>query len=249
MPPAPARLAPPATGRRPSLLPVLALAGLLLGATAARGQFRPALFLEEQTMSDVPAYTAALARANALMRANHGVPLFLRAYAAPALAGGSGETFSLSPAASFEALLKNTQTFATDSALADVRREIAAATAPGRGTYLKAVRFDGTNAPGWLWNSRVKTDDEPALLARVAELAALLLAAAPDRGPPSVNVFRVVAGHTGYTHLVSLNTAGPADLAACLDALAAAAFTLEFSRGTGARAEIVRSGVYRELGP
>lgn len=72
---------------------------------------------------------------------------------------------------------------------------------------------------------------------------ALLVAAAPERAPPSVNVFRVIAGHAGYTHLVSLNTAGPADLAARLDALAAAAFTLEFSRDTGARCEIVRSGV------
>lgn len=235
--------------RRPAPFTALALACLLLGAAAARGQFRPAILVEELTVSDPPAFAAAIAQANALMRTHHEVPLFLRAYATPVLAGGSGAAFSLSPAASFEALLKNTQAFAADPALAEVRRQLVAATTPGPGTFLKAVRFDGTNTPGWLLNTRVKTDDEPALLARVAEWAAQLNGTGSDTGKPLINVFRVVAGHSGYTHLVSLNTAGSAELAARLDALAASPLTLAFSAGSGARCEIVHSAIYRELAP
>lgn len=228
---------------------ILALACLLLGSVAGRAQFRPAILVEELVVADPPALAAAVARANVLMRAHHDVPLFLRAYAATGVAGGSAAAFSLSPAASFEALLKNTRAFAAHQALADVRRQLIAATKPGTGTYLKAVRFDGTNTPGWLLNTRVKTDDEAALLARVSDWAAQLAATGPAAATPRVNVFRVVAGHSGYTHLVSLNTADSAELGARLDALAAGPLSLTFSLSSGARCEIIDSAVYRELEP
>lgn len=49
------RFAAPAASRRLRVFPVLAFVWLLLGPAAARGQFRPALFLEELTVSDAPA--------------------------------------------------------------------------------------------------------------------------------------------------------------------------------------------------
>ncbi len=137
--------------------PVLAM--LLLGAIAARAEFLPALRIEAVQVSDPKAYAALVAQANEAMRTKHQVPLFLRAYAATTLAGETCSAFTLSPAGSFEILQKNSTLFSADPDLADLRKKLrhgGPATSP---TWFKAVRFDGTNTPGWLFNTLVKTDD------------------------------------------------------------------------------------------
>lgn len=223
------------------------LAGLLLCAVAARAEFLPALRIEEVQIADPRSYAQHVAQTNEAMRTKHQVPLFLRAYIATTLTGESRSAFTLSPAGSFEILQKNGATFSADPDLADLREKLRLAGPATSTTHLKAVRFDGTNTPGWLFNTLVKTSDEPALLSRVAELATRL--GQSGRPPPKLNVFRVIAGHSAYTHLVSLNEASEPDLAARLDAIAAAGWTLEFSTPNGESCVIVQSTIYREMLP
>lgn len=223
------------------------LVWLLLCAVAARAEFLPALRIEEVQIAEPRGYTQLVAQTNEAMRTRHQVLLFLRAYVATTLTGETRSAFTLSPAGSFEILQKNGATFSADPDLADLREKLRLAGPVTSSTHLKAVRFDGTNTPGWLFNTLVKTSDEPALLSRVAELATRL--GQPGRPPPKLNVFRVVAGHSTYTHLVSLNEASESDLATRLDAIAAAGWTPEFSAPSGESCVIVQSTIYREMLP
>lgn len=221
---------------------------LLVGAAAVcPGEFLPAIAIEETRPADPKSYVALVGQVNDAMRTRHRVPLFLRSYEATSHTGGTPATFVLSPAGSFEALLANGRTFATDPELADLREQLSQAGRSGPSIYLKAVRFDGTSSPGWLFNTRVKTNDEPTLLARIAALATLLTA--PEHPAPRINVFRVVAGRTDFTHLVSVNTASSEELAMRLDAIVAGSWTAEFCGPSGSRCEVVQCGLFREVLP
>jgi len=222
---------------------VLLLVLLLFLTTAARGAFLPTIRIEAVEVSDPPAYASLVARANEAMRTKYQVALFLRAYSAIVPPGEPSASFTLSPAASSGTLATNRERFASDSDLADLRRQLtAAAPSASMSVELEAVRFDGTNAPGWLCNSLVRTNDESALLARVAELAAL-----PAPAKPLINVFRVTQGTDAYTHLVSINAASATELAALLQSFAARAGTLEFSHASGTRCTLVATTLYREM--
>lgn len=216
---------------------------LLLVTTAlAQAPVLPALMIEalEVSDTDLAAYTRLVARANTAMRERHGVPLFLRAYTATSITGEPSATFALSPSGSFAGLMANRAAFATDSELSELRSELNALTTPAPATYLKTIRFDGTNTPGWLCNSMVRTTDESALLARVEALAAGL--SLPDMSPPLINVFRILAGSYPATHLVSINAQSGQHLALLLDSLITAPNPLSL-----VPIEIVDTKLYHEL--
>lgn len=220
---------------------LLALVFLLAGPAFA--QFPPTLMIEPVTVADPIAYARLLAEANRVMREQHKVPLFLRAYVSTSITGQTQPGFNLSPSTSLVGVMANRETFARASEFAELRAWInSVARVTGPATYLKAVRFDGTNTPGWLCNTMVETGDEAALLARVAQIKTTLSAAPAEA--PFINVFRVVAGPDPATHLVSINTASSAQRAGCLDALAAQPSPLQIPPVT-----VLGSTLYEELGP
>lgn len=216
---------------------------LLLLAGPAFAQFLPTLVIEPVSISDPIAYAGLLAEANRVMREQHKTPLFLRTYVSTSITGQAQAAFNLSPSASFAGIMANRETFARAPELAAIRSQInTIARVTGPATYLKAVRFDGTNTPGWLSNKMVATSDETALLERVA-LIKTTLSAAPAEAP-FINVFRVIAGPGPATHLVSINATSSVQLAGCLDALAAQPSSLH-----APPVAVLSSTLYEEVGP
>lgn len=184
-----------------AVLLMLVLPGTVLRAADAN---LPALMIEQITTDDPRAMIEALKQINAGMNSAAGVPQFLRLYQTQSLGNLETSGFLLSPAGDFTALLENNRRFIVDPKLARARSELDATTHLGAPVFLKAVRFDGTNTPGWLNNYLIRTDNEDRLLQSVANLHNI---AQGSGGQVLVNVFRVVAGETDYTHLVSFNVA------------------------------------------
>lgn len=242
-------MTPSRTGLRRyrSTLSRLFLPLLLLNVLSARGEFLPTLLIVDVQVSDPAAYTKLIAQANGTMRTKHQVPLFLRAYESISLPEKTPARFALYPGASAEALAANRRLFAADPELVDLRAQLDRLVSAGPEILLKAVRFDGTNTPGWLINTLVKTDDEASLLARVVEFSSRLTL--PDRPKPLINVFRVTAGTSAYTHLVSVNSATAEQLVERRGALTATGLSLAFANPSGTRCEIVLTTEYRELLP
>jgi hypothetical protein len=82
----------------------------------------------------------------------------------------------------------------------ELRESLAAvSTSSGAKTYLKAVRFDGTNNPGVLLNSLVSSNSEESLLSHLNEWELSLKAKEVE--VPNTNVFRVILGDGSMTHL------------------------------------------------
>lgn len=211
----------------------------------SRAEFLPALLIREGEIANPPTYARLVARANVAMRTKHQVPLFLRAYAAISPVDPQRAAFALWPGATAEAVRTNQQLFATAPDLADLARQLSSAGPTGPETSLQAVRFDGTHTPGWLINTRVQTNDESALLARVAILATRL--SPPGQPKPLINVFRVASAAATFTHLVSINTASAAELARQHAALTAGDEPLAFTDPAGPRCTIIDRTPYREL--
>ena len=190
---------------------------LTFTAVGIRAEFLPVLMIEPVT-TETPAALASLVQdANTLMRERHETPLFLRVYAQPAMSGSRRHGFLLSPAASFSGLMANQNAFRTDPKLEPLRKQFAALPEPGPASYLKAIRFAGTNTPGWLCNALIETADESRLLHEVDALTTLLQAAGDP--PPLINVFRFISGPGPATHLVSINAASHQQLGTYLDRL------------------------------
>lgn len=221
------------------------LFGGILGVNAAMGsaQLMPALAVEQLEISDTAGYAALVDEINAAMKEKYEVPLFLRAYESTSNSGLAARAFSLSPAGSFEDLMANQYKFEGDDAFAGFRERLDRMSVASPRVYLKAVRFDGTNSPGWLLNTLVKTADEAALL------EALAVGIFGSESEPKVNVFRVVAGSASFTHLVSLNFDSRAALGAGLDLIADRSWSLAHAEDGTLVCEIVESVVYRELEP
>jgi hypothetical protein len=214
----------------------LALGMLSLVCLVEAAEFLPALALAPIEVAKAPAVSALVDRLNAAMRERHEVPLFLRVYQEISLGGQPvPRGFALCPSDSFAGLVANWRKLEGDGALESLRTEWQALAGGVPVTQVKAVRFDGTNAPGWLLNTWVRANNEAALLAWVA-------AWVDGAGEIKVNVFRVMSGAGKATHLVSANAASEEQLARFMDEVSA-------SPSWPAGVERVDGAIYREVGP
>lgn len=197
----------------------ICLLSMLFQIADAKPTILPALIVEPVEILDEAAYARVLSAINAKMKMEHAVPLFLRAYYSDSLDGGMQSAFALSPALTFEALLKNQEVFGEDFNFVELRAAMAAVCqSSGPKTYLKAVRFDGTNSPGVLLNSLVKTDSESMLLEHLEEW--MQSVAGLEVELPKLNVFRVISGEGSFTHLVSFNLKSVESAGLLMDQLA-----------------------------
>jgi hypothetical protein len=226
----------------------LGVIGMLGVVLPVRAQVLPTLAIAEVAVSDVAAYGRLIEQANQAMRERHGVPLFLRAYGTLTAGGTMENIFSLRPADTLEHLAENAGAFAADPELRSVRMGIDAVARTGAMTYLKAIRFDGTNAPGFLINTQVKSGDEADLLLRVEALVETLRAVGLSNA--KLNVFRVIEGDGSFTHLVSINLDSPGNAAKAMDAIGPVGWDTRGSRtdADAAAVNVIRQARFRELG-
>lgn len=210
--------------------------------SCGRAQFLPTLKIEPVAIIDPAALAGVVSRINGKMQELHGIPFYVRVYASFDGENEVRDAFALYPSADPAGIEANQRLFATNPAFAELKQQYDELAKTGPATMLKAVRFDGTHAPGRLSNTLLKVSDESALLSQVRALAELL--AATDRGPPKINVFRVFVGEPGWTHLVSINAGSDEHLADSLERLEASDFAWSSDS-----AELVRTRQYIELSP
>jgi hypothetical protein len=229
------------------LVGLLATTTLRAATPASDPPLLPTLLIEAVKISDPRTYASLVQQINTRMRGTHAVPLFLRAYVSTTIPPGDGGAFLLCPSASMETLLRNRELFSTHDDFTALRKQLEPSRAGGAGTYLKAVRFDGTNNPGCLFNSCVATNREASILERIGELERLL--EKREVGKPMINVFRVVSSAATYTHLVSINSPSLAQLTKVRAAIAAESWSLERDETPGAHGKVIGAGVFQELVP
>lgn len=223
----------------------MAVLSFFSSSAAASGAFLPAFAVENAETADVNGFAGIITQINDAMKGAHGVHPFLRVYAGDATGGEDPAVFILYPAGSFSVLGENRRTFENDAGLVALRSRFEAANRRGPLTLLKASRFDGTYAPGWLFNTHAVVVDEPACLAAIAALRGLF--DDHEFADVRINVFRAICGRDAYTHLISLNVPSAERLAALLDAIASETWATEWFASSSNLYTVVRNGTFHEV--
>lgn len=218
----------------------LATAGALSAAPTL-----PVISITQVEAKDADTYATWIARLNEVMKTKTGNERTFRIYSGDAAGPDSGALFAVSAAESFSALAKNARVHGEDPEAAAVRLHMNAIREMGPRVLAKAVRFDGTHPGGHLYNHWVAVGDEAAYVKALDALRALF--DAHDLKDVKINAYRVVAGRTDATHLVSLNAPNAERQAAVLDAVAGEAWVAEWFATTAKIRTVVRNGTYHEI--
>jgi hypothetical protein len=205
----------------------------------------PVISISHVDARDAGIYATQIAAMNAVMKTKAGVDPFLQLYLGDAAGADSGTVFAVSRADSFAAINKAVRVYQTDPDLAVQRTSLNAVRELGPRTLLKAARFDGGHSNAWLYNTYATVNDEPGYLNALGELTALLKGHGFE--DVKINVYRVIAGRTDYTHLVSLNLPTAERLAALLDSIASDGWAIDWIAASAKFRTVVRNGTYQEI--
>lgn len=233
----------------PYLASLLALAlssfSTLSVAAADSAPALPVISITQIDAGDAAIYAAQIAAINAVMKEKFGIDPFLRLYHGFAAGPDTGAVFAVSRGESFASLIKDAQAYQTDPALADLRGGLNAVREVGPRTLLKAARFDGAHPGAWLYNTYANVTDEAGYLAAIGALRALF----DKHGltDAKLNVYRVIAGRSDFTHLVSINSPSAERHAAVLDAISSEPWAAEWLAGSARLRTVVRNGTFNEI--
>jgi hypothetical protein len=220
-------------------------AGAVLQAAPDAKPALPAISIQEVKADDATTYAMWIARNNEVIKTKLGIDKSMRIYLGQAAGEDSGTIFVVNGADSFATMAKQAQATMDEPALVESRAHLNAVRELGPRTLLKAVRFDGRNDDGWLFNTKINANDEVGYLKALDQLRALF----DSHGLQDIkiNAFRVVAGRDTYTHLVSMNAASNERLSAFLDAIANEPWAAEWIAASGKLRTVVSNGTYREI--
>jgi hypothetical protein len=176
-----------------------------------------------------------------------GLDSYIRLYVGESAGKDTGQVFAVIASDSFATMSANDQRTVEEPALIESRSHLNTVRSLGPRVLLKAVRFDGTHAGAWLFNTRIVASDEPGYLNALNDLRKLL----DDRGMKDIkiNTYRVVAGRDTYTHLVSLNAPSAERLALMMDTMVSDAGIGGWIAGSAKFRTVVNNGTYREITP
>lgn len=224
---------------------MLALAIWIFAIPVSSAAIFPVIIIEEVEITDSHDHAQLIGQINEAMNDKYGVSPFLRLYQNTSVSGKAIDTFTLSPSLTFEGLDKNQQLFKSDPDFAEYRQKLDNLSRASKKSYLKSIQFDGTHTPGWLFNHLILTSHETELLDHLNGLKVLV----SNHGmpEPKINIFRVIAGETAFSHLVSINAASAEDIAKIMDVLSASPWSFESSEETAVDFVVIKRSVYQEL--
>ncbi len=205
----------------------------------------PVIAITQVETKDLDTYVMWIARMNEVMKAKTGAERTFRVYTGDAAGPDSGAVVAVSAAESFAALAKTNKIFSEDPDIQAVRLHMNAIREMGTRTLLKAVRFDGRLTGTHSFHTYASVSDEAGYLKSLDGLRVLF--DEHNFKDLKVNVYRVMAGRSDYTHLIAINTPSAERLAAFMDAMSTEAWVAEWLATTAKTRTVVRNGTYHEV--
>ncbi len=225
---------------------LLAAAAFQPAAPAKSGGILPAVSIQEIETDSPEDYAMWIAKSNKAIYDTFHLENYTRVFIGQAAGEDSGKVAAVQTAESFAKLTENNQAFEKDPGLIKLRAGMNQVRKLGKQTVLKAARFDGRNTASAVYNTRAVISDEAAYLKALDGLRSLF--DAHDLKDCKINCYRVVAGRTDYTHLISLNCPSVERRAALLDAINEP-WAQEWIASIAKIRTVVSNGTYRELAP
>jgi uncharacterized protein (UPF0333 family) len=200
---------------------VFAFIGTLLAACLAHAaDTKPiarVIAITEVETDDATGYASWVAKANEIVKTKLGIDTYFHVYVSNYDGTKAGSVRLVSSAESVSAMAKNAATLnaTADPAYRDILDHYRAIRKNGARVLYQAVRFDGTVKGAYVYSTTVKVTDEPGYLKSLDGLRAIF--DAKGFQDAKINVYRVLAGRSDYTHRVSISVASNERLAGLLD--------------------------------
>lgn len=171
--------------------------------------------IQDVETDDASGYATWLARINDLVKTKLGVDGYYHVYVSEFDGEKTGQVRTVAVAESVAALAKITAAIENDPVVIENRDHYRAIRKlEGRVLY-QCVRFDGAVKSAHIYSTVAAVSDEPGYLKSLDGLRALFDKA--GMADIKINVYRVIAGRTNYTHRISLSAPSAERLAALLD--------------------------------
>lgn len=206
----------------------------------------PVITIQEVETDSPEDYAMWIAKSNKAIYDNFHLENYTKVFVGQAAGEDSGKVFAVQTAESFSKFAENAQAFEKDPALLKLRSGMNQVRSLGQQTQLRAVRWDGRASSSAVYNTRAVVSDETAYLKALDGLRSLF--DSHDLTDVKINCYRVVAGRTDYTHLISLNCSSPERRAALMDAINEP-WAQDWIASAAKHRTVVSNGTYRELAP
>lgn len=160
-------------------------------------------------------YAMLITQYNAAAKAKLGVDNFVRVYETQMDGRKTGRVRSVVSATSVAEMTKNTLAIESDPGILQTLRHLDALRKTGSRTLYQGLRFDGSDKGGSLYTTLAVVTDEAEYLKALDQLRTIL--DANGLKDAKINVYRIIAGRTDFTHRITISTPSPDRLAAFLD--------------------------------
>jgi hypothetical protein len=202
----------------------LCVAGLVLAADSK--PIARVISIQEIETADASGYASLLAKYNESVKAKFGIDTYLHVYVSRFDGEKSSSVRSVAVADSVATLTKVAAFAETDPTITGLRDHLQAIRKVGARTLYQCVRLDGAVKNSYVYTTLATVTDEAGYLKSLDGLRALL-----DKNSMTdvkINVYRVLAGRTNFTHRIMLAAPTNERLATLLDFIGTDASSAEW---------------------
>ncbi len=228
---------------------LLTAAGLQPAQTAVAGQplALPCITIQEIETDSVRSFALWIGEVNEAIKAKFQLDTYRHVFVGESAGPECGVAFVVTQAESFAALTANEMAFAKEAELLEARLHMNQIRKLRSNVSYKAVRFGGAHPGGAVMNTKAVLIDEVGYLLALDALRTLF----DEHGfkDVHVNCYRIAAGRTEWTHLISLNCPSRERRAQLMDAMQGEAWAQEWIAKASRFRTTVSNGTYREITP
>jgi hypothetical protein len=224
---------------------LLALLTACLAHAADSRTVARVISVQDVETDDPTGYATWISRVNEVAKAKLGIDGYDRVFVTTFDGRKTNRVHAVTAADSVLALTKNAAALEGDPTLAEVRIHLRAIRKLGAHVLCQGLRFDGAYKDASLFVTLASVSDEDGYLKALDQLRALY----DGHGfqDAKINAYRVLAGRTDYSHLVTVGLPSAERLAAYLDFVSIDPQVADWIRGAAKCRTVVTNFTSREI--
>ena len=208
-------------------------------------EVKPALIVQAISTEDTPAYVAMIAKSNAMIKAKTGFERLRTVWVGDQAGESSHGVFVVSQFPTAAAAAQMQEKFADDPEIKAFLAELKSIRHLGASYLYKGVRLDGGYPGGAVLVTYIACTDEDAYVKSLDGLKVIF--DANGFKDARVNLWRMTAGRTTWSHMVVIALPSQTRVAELLDAIGDQALLKEWYIGAAKLRTTVGNGTYHEI--
>lgn len=225
------------------MLGLSAVLAMAFGSVFA--EVKPALVVQVVSTEDTPAYVAMITKANAMIKAKTGLEKLRHVWIGDQAGDAANGIFVVSQFPSAAAAAQMQEKFADDPEIKAFLAELKNMRHLGPCYLYKAIRLEGVYEGGGVFVTNIACTDEDGYAKALDGLKAVF--DANGFKDARVNLWRMTAGRSTWTHIVVISFPSQTRVAELLDAIGDQGLLKEWNVGAAKLRTTVTNGTYHEI--